>query len=57
MNRRVLLALLLALLLLIAPHAAARCPPGTLTGEATYIRDGDTIELGVITIRLQGIGR
>jgi endonuclease YncB( thermonuclease family) len=33
----------------------AQCPRGTLTGEVTYVRDGDTIELGEMAIRLQGL--
>jgi endonuclease YncB( thermonuclease family) len=31
-----------------------QCSRGTLTGEVTYVRDGDTIELGEMAIRLQG---
>ena len=32
-----------------------QCSRGTLTGEVTYVRDGDTIELGEMAIRLQGL--
>ena len=35
--------------------AAADCPRGTATGKVTYIRDGDTLELGALAIRLQGL--
>jgi micrococcal nuclease len=55
MIRHLLLALLLALLLLMAPQAAADCLPGPFTGEVTYVRDGDTIELGAMAIRLNGL--
>ena len=30
-------------------------PGGTVTGEVTYVRDGDTIELGEMAIRLNGL--
>jgi len=33
----------------------AQCSRGTLTGEVTYVRGGDTIELGEMAIRLQGL--
>jgi micrococcal nuclease len=42
-------------LLLAAVPADAACPRGALTGEVTYIRDGDTIELGAMAIRFEGI--
>jgi len=35
--------------------SAAQCFSGTLVGELTYVRDGDTIELGRMAIRFQGI--
>ena len=35
--------------------AVAQCLKGTLVGEVTYVRDGDTIELGSMAIRFQGI--
>jgi len=43
--------------LLAIPWSAptAQCSRGTLTGEVTYVRDGDTIELGEMAIRLQGL--
>jgi endonuclease YncB( thermonuclease family) len=31
------------------------CPRGTLTGEVTYVRDGDTVEVGGLPIRLSGL--
>jgi hypothetical protein len=37
------------------PASAAQCFNGTLVGEVTYVRDGDTIELGSMAIRFQGI--
>jgi endonuclease YncB( thermonuclease family) len=41
---------------LTAPPAdAAECPRGTLTGQVTYVRDGDTIEVGSMPIRLNGL--
>ena len=49
-------ALWAALVLALAPlPAAAACPVGTVTGEVTYVRDGDTIELGALAIRLNGL--
>jgi endonuclease YncB( thermonuclease family) len=42
----------LALVPLAAPSLA--CERDTLTGHVTYVRDGDTIELGEMAIRLQG---
>jgi endonuclease YncB( thermonuclease family) len=45
----------LALLLLAPLPAAADCAPGALTGEVTFVRDGDTIELGAMAIRLNGL--
>jgi micrococcal nuclease len=46
----------LAAALLAAPRAdAAMCPRGTLTGQVTYVRDGDTIEAGGLAIRLNGL--
>ena len=44
-----------ALVLVSLPGAAETCPAGTVTGEVTYIRGGDTIELGAMAIRLQGL--
>ena len=38
---------------LVAP--TAQCSRRTLVGEVTYVRDGDTIELGEMAIRLQGL--
>jgi endonuclease YncB( thermonuclease family) len=43
--------------LLVIPWSApkAQCARGTLTGKVTYVRDGDTIELAEMAIRLQGL--
>ena len=46
---------LAAALLLAPPSDASNCPRGTLTGQVTYVRDGDTIELGSMAIRLNGL--
>jgi micrococcal nuclease len=35
--------------------AAAKCPRGTLTGQVTHVRDGDTIVVGRMPIRLNGL--
>jgi|MEHZ01.5.fsa_nt_MEHZ011543583.1_2 micrococcal nuclease len=43
----------LAVTLLIAPSAMA--DPTILTGDVTKVRDGDTIEVGKIPIRLNGV--
>jgi micrococcal nuclease len=46
----------LAAAVLTAPPAdAAKCPRGNLTGQVTYVRDGDTIVLGSMPIRLNGL--
>src|SRR5690606_8535109 len=37
------------------PATAADCFRGTLTGPVTHVRDGDTIELGSMAIRFEGI--
>ena len=47
--------LLACLLLLPYTAAAAQCFRGPLVGEVTYVRDGDTIEVGGLPIRLQGL--
>ena len=31
------------------------CAPGTFVGDVTYVRDGDTIEVGGLPIRLYGL--
>ena len=46
---------LTATLLAAPPADAANCPRGTLTGEVTYVRDGDTIVVGSMPIRLNGL--
>jgi micrococcal nuclease len=50
-----LLGLLAAALVLPWPAPAANCPRGTLTGQVTYVRDGDTIVVGSMPIRLNGL--
>jgi micrococcal nuclease len=42
-------------LLAFPPAEAAKCPRGTLTGQVTYVRDGDTIVVGSKSIRLSGL--
>ncbi len=44
---------LIALLVAVVPVMAAE--PTTLTGKVTKVRDGDTIEVGPIPIRLNGV--
>ena len=55
MNSRLLGLLACLLVLPWSAASAPQCPRGTLTGKVTYVRDGDTIELGEMTIRLQGL--
>ena len=47
----------LAGLLLVTASAAiaSPCPRGTLTGQVTFVRDGDTIVVGTMPIRLNGL--
>ena len=46
----------LALVLMVAPtFAAEQCPRGALTGQVTFVRDGDTIVVGMMPIRLNGL--
>jgi micrococcal nuclease len=47
--------LVLALLASATAAAAAPCPRGTLTGEVTFVRDGDTIVVGSMLIRLNAL--
>ena len=54
MNGR-LPGLLACFLVLPWSAPAAQCVRGTLVGEVTHVRDGDTIELGEMAIRLQGL--
>ena len=54
MNGR-LLGLLASVLVLPWPATAANCPRGTLTGHVTQVRDGDTIVVGSMPIRLNGL--
>ena len=46
---------LAAALLAASPADAAKCPRGTLTGQVTHVRDGDTIVVGSLPIRLNGL--
>jgi micrococcal nuclease len=48
---------LIALIVLVTATAAAAspCPRGTLTGQVTHVRDGDTIVVGGMPIRLNGL--
>jgi micrococcal nuclease len=50
---KVIVSLLLATLALITHAIAAE--PTILTGTVTHVRDGDTIEVGKIPIRLNGV--
>jgi micrococcal nuclease len=45
----------LAALLASSLADGAQCPRGTLTGQVTYVRDGDTIVVGSMPIRLNGL--
>jgi endonuclease YncB( thermonuclease family) len=47
---------LLTLLLVIGqPAPVQKCARGSLVAEVTHVRDGDTIEVGGLPIRLQGL--
>ena len=48
-------ALTIALIASLAATAASAADPTTLTGTVTHVRDGDTIEVGKIPIRLNGV--
>jgi site-specific DNA recombinase len=50
-----LLPLLGLLLVIGSPALAQKCARGSLAAEVTYVRDGDTIEVGGLPIRLQGL--
>lgn len=43
------------LVIATAEASAAPCPRGTLTGAVTYVRDGDTIVVGTMPLRLNGL--
>jgi micrococcal nuclease len=45
----------LALASMVAPTLAAPCPRETFTGQVTHVRDGDTIEVEGLPIRLNGL--
>jgi micrococcal nuclease len=49
------LALIVWVLVLPWPATAGDCPRGTLTGPVTHVRDGDTIVVGSMPIRLNGL--
>jgi endonuclease YncB( thermonuclease family) len=53
----VLARLFVVMLLFITAAAAdaATCPRGTLTGPVPFVRNGDTIEVGGMAIRLNGL--
>ena len=53
--RQLLLLGLLFMWLTGPPAQAQRCARGTLIAEVTHVRDGDTIEVGGLPIRLQGL--
>jgi hypothetical protein len=44
--------LVLFLLVVAIGTSAAPCPRGILTGQVTHVRDGDTIVVGRLPIRL-----
>jgi endonuclease YncB( thermonuclease family) len=48
-------SLALALLITSTAAGAVPCPRGTFTGEVTDVGDGDTIEVGRLPIRLNGM--
>jgi endonuclease YncB( thermonuclease family) len=51
-----LAAVVLALVSIVAPTLArADCRRETFTGQVTHVRDGDTIEVGGLPIRLNGL--
>ena len=43
------------MLLMVPPTLAQPCAPGTFVAYVTYVRDGDTIEVGGLPIRLNGL--
>jgi len=47
--------LVVTLSLLAAPAIALADEPAILTGTVTHVRDGDTIEVGKVPIRLNGV--
>jgi hypothetical protein len=55
MQLRAILFLGLATLRFAPPADAAKCPRGSLTGPVTHVRDGDTIVVGSMPIRLNGL--
>jgi endonuclease YncB( thermonuclease family) len=50
-----MVALLGALVVVPAASTALECPRALLTGEVTPVRDGDTIEVRGLPIRLNGL--
>ena len=53
-NARIL-GLIAWLLVLPCPASAGDCAPRTIIAEVTHVRDGDTIEVGGLPIRLNGL--
>jgi endonuclease YncB( thermonuclease family) len=49
------LALVINLSLIVAPAIAQLAEPATLNEKVTHVRDGDTIEIGKVPIRLNGV--
>lgn len=45
----------LVLIWVLAAQAQLRCPVATIQGEVANVRDGDTVEIGGMAIRLHGI--
>ena len=48
-------AAVILILITAAPMPGARCERGRLVGAVTHVRDGDTIEVASMPIRLQGL--
>ncbi len=46
---------LIGLLVLIITSSVSNAEPTVLTGTVTHVRDGDTIEVGKVPIRLNGV--
>jgi micrococcal nuclease len=45
----------MAITLALLTSPALACERGAIDGRVSYVRDGDTIELGAMAIRLQGL--
>jgi endonuclease YncB( thermonuclease family) len=48
-------AVVALILITAAPEVSARCEPGPHAGPVTHVRDGDTIEVAGLPVRLQGL--